>query len=63
MDGYNDAKVIDDHIMDVVLKNPMTDRNAKEYLRFVRILRQKLNNIENMADGILLAVEFKEPKK
>lgn len=49
--------------MDIVLKNPMTDRNAKEYLKVVRILRQTLNNIEDMADGIILAAEFREPKK
>ena len=63
MDGYNDAKMVEDHIMDIVLKNPMTDRNAKEYLKFVRTVRQTLNNIEDIADGILLAVQFKESKK
>lgn len=60
MDGYNDAKCIEDSIIDVILKNPISEKNAKEYLKFVRTVRHVLNNIEDMADGLLLASECKK---
>jgi hypothetical protein len=60
MDGYNDAKCIEDSIMDIIMKNPISERNAKEYLKFVRTLRHTLNNIEDMSDGLLLASECKK---